>query len=803
MMKFYRIFNPKPDRFLKPVRFIITLFVSLIFFQSLSAQHISVKDFKKDETSQDARIIHPRLDQNGEKAALIKVQTTETDFDFQFGILGMVGDTEQKVAEIWVYVPKGSQRITIMHPKLGSLRDYAYPIPIEAATVYIMELTTARIETTIIEPEAETQWLVVTSTPDGADVYIDNIHKGQTPVQMEMNTGTYSYRIEKPLYHPKAGRVALTIAERTTINETLDPNFGYLKITTQPESGAEVSINGNRQSQTTPFTTDRFVSGTYQLTLSKPLYHTETLEVKVKDGETTEVNVNLRANFGTVTINTKPETDAEVLVNDINTGKKTPCDLDRLPTGQHQITVRKEWYQPKTIAIDVTEGYSDFIEIEMQPTFGILNVQAEHQADIYINDQQRGKGTWEGRLIAGWYTVEARKDKYHSDQKRVEIKLAETQNLSLHPKPKTGMLRVQTTPYDADIKLNGVSYGKTPTTLRDLLIGNYEVELSLTDYAVHKQSVTIIENETEEIVVTMSQNISVNFTSNPSGADIIIEGKKMGVTPASIPLALGRHSVTFKKSEYLEVTNNITVTNDNKSFSFSLKPDPKSIARQEKFIRDVYPFDGKGKKHRIHDALFKGKGTIKVISADGHLTIVTPAILGDISYLSSNPKPSQSLTSVFVGVSSLGKMMFSPSKSFVLDVMSINYGLITTSRNHKTRLIWKNTLAFNYQFPIKPDKEYRRVNLLDTEDGISGFDIIPLFSDISMEFHLGGRSFLIFTAGAMWSHEKREWYLKSEANDYINNGGSKPTPVTGAEVENLESPYFEGFVPYFGVGLRF
>jgi formylglycine-generating enzyme required for sulfatase activity len=600
----------------------------LIFSLQISAQqHISVKDFKKDETSQDARIMHPRLDQNGEKAALIKVETTETGFTFQGGMLGMVGDTEQKVAEIWVYVPKGAQRITIMHPRLGALRDYAYPITIEAATVYIMELAIA--PTTIIEPEAETQWLVVTSIPDGADVYIDNIHKGQTPVQMEMNTGTYSYRIEKPLYHLKAGRVALTIAERATINETLDPNFGYLKITTQPESGAEITINGNKLQQTTPHTTDRMPAGEYQITVSRsmfhsetrtvtigegkteevlltlkpdygllrvvtnpepgaevmingnrhssktpftterlragnyelsvslPMYHPETREVTIGEGKTTEVVFDLRPSFGVVSVSTKPESGAEVLVNGISTGKTTPCDLERLPTGQHQITVRKEWYQPKTIAVKITDGLSDHFEIEMEPTYGILNVTAEHEAEIFIGDDSKATSKWEGRLIAGWYTVEARKDKYHSDQKRVEIKLAETQNLSLHPKPMTGAIKIQTTPFDAAITINGKDYGKTPATIKDLLIGNYSIILSKPGYAALTRELNIVENETLEINETLSEGINIemvfvkggNFTKDYNSNKHIEshESKKTYHTIEIKDFYFGKHEVTQKQ----------------------------------------------------------------------------------------------------------------------------------------------------------------------------------------------------------------------------------------------------------------
>ena len=49
-------------------------------------------------------------DQNGDKCALIKVETTQTGFTFNAGQLG-VTKTEQHPGEIWVYVSAGVRRI--------------------------------------------------------------------------------------------------------------------------------------------------------------------------------------------------------------------------------------------------------------------------------------------------------------------------------------------------------------------------------------------------------------------------------------------------------------------------------------------------------------------------------------------------------------------------------------------------------------------------------------------------------------------------------------------------------------------
>ena len=79
------------------------------------AQNISVSSFRLLETDLTANT-HGTIehDQNGEVAALIKVVTTQTGFVFDGGALGIV-KTVQKPAEIWVYVPRGSKKITIKH----------------------------------------------------------------------------------------------------------------------------------------------------------------------------------------------------------------------------------------------------------------------------------------------------------------------------------------------------------------------------------------------------------------------------------------------------------------------------------------------------------------------------------------------------------------------------------------------------------------------------------------------------------------------------------------------------------------
>ena len=79
------------------------------------ADGISVISFKLLDTDLTANTRGTqKLDQNGEKAALIKIVTPERGFLFNGGSLGIVG-TEEKAGEIWLYVPPRAQKLTITH----------------------------------------------------------------------------------------------------------------------------------------------------------------------------------------------------------------------------------------------------------------------------------------------------------------------------------------------------------------------------------------------------------------------------------------------------------------------------------------------------------------------------------------------------------------------------------------------------------------------------------------------------------------------------------------------------------------
>lgn len=182
------------------------LFISLV---SLNAQTISVSGFYMDPSDLTANTAGTIvMDQNGHKCALIKIETTYTGFSFGAGAMGIV-KTEQKVGEIWVYLPEGVKRLSVSHPQLGVLCNYDLGQTLKRARTYIMRLNTG--ESVSIKQTPDPQYILFKVTPQNATVILDGdtlITKNGT-AEIKKEYGTYDYRVEARNYLPEIGKVTI------------------------------------------------------------------------------------------------------------------------------------------------------------------------------------------------------------------------------------------------------------------------------------------------------------------------------------------------------------------------------------------------------------------------------------------------------------------------------------------------------------------------------------------------------------------------------------------------------------------
>jgi uncharacterized protein (TIGR02145 family) len=417
---------------------------------------LNVKSFRKLESDMTARIEAPKLDQNGEYCAIIKVVTDQTGFVWESDGLGIVA-AEPKIGEYWLYVPFGAKRLTVKHAQLGILRDYMYTLPIEKSTVYELVLSSGKVIVTV-QDEIASQFLYIRTEPANALIYINDRFETTGEFQRKLKPGKYTYRIEAPLYHNQAGVIHLT-ESKEELNVVLKPAFGYLEVSSTPESSARVLIDGKEQTTTTPLKSEPLASGDYTVQVIKDMYQPATQKVTVQDGKTTPIEFTLLPNFAELSVSSA--TDANIFVNNQKMG--TGNWHDRLSPGVYSIEVQREKHKPALQDVELVAGEKRTLMLQPTPICGSLDVlSSPGGATIAIDGKNFGTTPNSiGKLLIGNYTIILSKPGYATVTKSVSI--VEGKTVELNETLTNGRtVNITSMPVGVNLSIDGVAVGQTP-----------------------------------------------------------------------------------------------------------------------------------------------------------------------------------------------------------------------------------------------------------------------------------------------------------------------------------------------------
>jgi hypothetical protein len=573
------------------------LFILLIFqFAQALPQGISVKSSRLLENDLTART-ESVLDQNGDKCALIKVVTTEKGFSWDVGIAGVV-KTVRKTGEYWLYVPWGVKAITISHDKLGVLRNYPFNIPIEKARVYELVLTTDKVKTVVEKREIPTQWVLISSEPSDADVYIDDQYKGQTPWQGELEEGEYSYRIEKNLYYPDAGKInPKADGEKVDLNIQLKENYGSIFVKSIPEDNSDIFINGQNIGEKTPTRIDNLKSDMYEIELRNKWYKPLKRQIQVKDGEEHEIDVQLEPIFGEVNVESDNETTIYIDGEFAGRGRWN----GRLVSGIHSFVAKKEKFDSDSIKIKVELGRTHDINLRPKPKCGILKVvTVPFKAKVFLNDQEYGSTPITiNDLLIGTYNLKVIKSGYQDMIQKIDIeegKICEFDEKLI----KGNKTIITSTPSGARVYISDEYIGNTP--IQPILSdGEYDLKLIYKSSQVINKAIKVDGKRNNEWDFEFKESKSISFSSSPYSSQVFIDGQYIGLSPITKELFFGKYRVEFKnengrKMFMINVDENSQsqvyvsmAKKKKKSYSIPKFNDPNPIFNNEKIIGTISP----------------------------------------------------------------------------------------------------------------------------------------------------------------------------------------------------------------------
>lgn len=144
--------------------------------------------------------------------------------------------------------------------------------------------------------------------------------------------------------------------------------------------------------------------------------------------------------------------------------------------------------------------------------------------------------------------------------------------------PQSGLLLVLTEPAGADVRKDGVSLGTTPLFLHTLRTDTtHTLELVLTGYRTKKID-AVLEGRTPVVRTEELQLDSgiVECTSEPSGAEVLVNGVSRGTTPVQVAqVPKGVATVMLKLAGYEDATRELRIApGDRQTLSLKLVPKP-------------------------------------------------------------------------------------------------------------------------------------------------------------------------------------------------------------------------------------
>ena len=435
----------------------------------------------------------------------------------------------------------------------------------EVTTVPTTEETTIpTTDVTTLPTTAPSKGTVsVQSTPDNANVYLDGVMAGITPVLIEeVEPGLHTVIIEKTGYNPWESNITVNAGATTIVSATLastpPPETGSIHVQSNPDE-ANVYLD-NVLAGITPSMIQGISPGIHTIRIEKTGYVPwESTTIPVVAGAITVVSVELESvpptpDTGSIDVASNPpgaNTYLDGVFKDV-----TPLLIVNVTPGQHTLKMNLTGYEPWEETVNVTAGETTFINETLSPVitpvpttpsgFGILVISSNPTgARILIDGVIRGEtNSIVNNVAAGTREVTLEKAGYKSKSFPVSLEAGKyivLQPVKLEPDvlptivptsvpttpttlptlppttvptpvitfpgPVTGSLFVYSMPFGCSVFVDDVFRGTSPNVIGSLNPGDHEVRSSLAGYQDDIRTVKITAGKVTTITVVLIPDI--------------------------------------------------------------------------------------------------------------------------------------------------------------------------------------------------------------------------------------------------------------------------------------------------------
>jgi formylglycine-generating enzyme required for sulfatase activity len=290
-------------------------------------------------------------------------------------------------------------------------------------------------------------------------------------------------------YYPLDTEIAVDSLADQTIPLTLTKLPGLVTITTEPEVGATVTLDGAPLG-VTPLANAELTPGLHRLEFAAARHLNEVRELEVQGGgERQSLAVALTPDWAKVSLRTDPP-GATVLVDGEAVGT-TPAELE-IASGEHEIEARLSGYNAWSSRIVVAANQpQQLADVKLAAADGRLELTSTpSEASVSVDGEFRGRTPLAVRLSPGrQHRVALSKPGYETATRELSVAADSGRKLVIELAPQYGEIAVSSTPPGAEIWVDGQRRGVTPATL-ELTAVSHAIEIRQQGFAVERAELT-------------------------------------------------------------------------------------------------------------------------------------------------------------------------------------------------------------------------------------------------------------------------------------------------------------------------
>ncbi|MDP8238488.1 MAG: PEGA domain-containing protein, partial [Candidatus Hatepunaea meridiana] len=213
--------------------------------------------------------------------------------------------------------------------------------------------------------------------------------------------------------------------------------------------------------------------------------------------------------LGNLRIETEPP-GCTIFLNEVKLADTTPVTLENQPAGVHRIRIEKDDdYLPVDTLLTIRDKETTNFKHRLILSYGILSITSQpSNANATLLDDNIDLGLTpinDIRINPGALKIRIEKDGYDPFEKIIELDYGERRSVEAKLIRQVGSLDVSTIPEGAKIYLDGKYYGTTPSEVKGVPTGAYEIKLDKAGYDLQLDRIEIKRNEVTEHTRTLSK----------------------------------------------------------------------------------------------------------------------------------------------------------------------------------------------------------------------------------------------------------------------------------------------------------